>query len=71
MKPRPLDRADARPRIHLWQPRAGGWAWSIGPVGTRMPCTSAGAGIDAALLAIGRETSEAGFVVIGEEARAA
>lgn len=43
--------ADSRPRIHI-QRDATGFTWSHGPVGARLPATSAGAAVDRALAAI-------------------
>lgn len=45
---RPRERADGRPRVHLW-PGLNGWHWSIGPAGQRTAATSPGAGLDEAL----------------------
>jgi len=63
---RPLDRADGRPRIHIW-PTASGWFhWSIGPTGQRFAETETpGRAVDAAILHLGEKTA-AGTVVIVE-----
>lgn len=58
-----MKRADGRPRVHLW-PEGRAWTFSYSPTGVRLPASSAGAAVDAALHGLDKHARKGAVIIV-------